>query len=104
MTDTIKSAPLDAVQEAEPEEEDCYQLTPCARAAVAILEALPRLPGGAFADRVSVLTEIIIRETAAPDLLEACKEFVRKVDIGAARSTHSYNQMKAAIAKAEPQP
>lgn len=38
---------------------------------------------------------------AAPDLLAACKEFVRKVDAGEARSTRSYAQMKAAIAKAE---
>lgn len=37
---------------------------------------------------------------AAPDLLEACKEFVRKVECGEARSTKSYNQMKAAISKA----
>lgn len=38
--------------------------------------------------------------SAAPDLLEACIEFVRKVDAGEARSTKSYEQMKAAIAKA----
>lgn len=38
---------------------------------------------------------------AAPDLLEACKEFVRKCECGEARSTRSYAQMKAAIAKAE---
>ena len=38
---------------------------------------------------------------AAPDLLAACKEFVRKVECGAAISTRSYIQMKAAIAKAE---
>jgi len=38
---------------------------------------------------------------AAPDLLEACKEFVRKVDCGEARSVRSYAQMKAAIRKAE---
>lgn len=38
---------------------------------------------------------------AAPDLLDACKEFVRKVESGEARSTRSYQQMKAAIAKAE---
>lgn len=31
-------------------------------------------------------------------LLNACKEFVNKVDTGRARSTHSYNAMKAAIA------
>jgi hypothetical protein len=37
---------------------------------------------------------------AAPDLLNACEEFVRKVEAGEARSTHSYTQMKAAIAKA----
>lgn len=38
---------------------------------------------------------------AAPDLLEACKEFVRKCECGQARSVRSYAQMKAAIAKAE---
>ena len=38
---------------------------------------------------------------AAPELLEACKEFVRKVECGEARSTRSYKQMKEAIAKAE---
>jgi len=35
------------------------------------------------------------------DLLAACKEFVRKVECGEARSTRSYAQMKAAIKKAE---
>lgn len=34
------------------------------------------------------------------DLLEACQEFVRKCENGEAKSTHSYAQMKAAIAKA----
>lgn len=38
---------------------------------------------------------------AAPDLLAACEEFVRKVDCGEAFSTRSYQQMKAAIAKAK---
>lgn len=38
--------------------------------------------------------------SAAPDLLSACEEFVRKCDSGEARSTRSYKQMKAAIAKA----
>lgn len=37
---------------------------------------------------------------ASPDLLLACLEFVRKVDAGEAKSTRSYQQMKAAIAKA----
>lgn len=37
---------------------------------------------------------------AGPDLLAACEEFVRKVEAGEARSTRSYQQMKAAIAKA----
>lgn len=37
---------------------------------------------------------------AAPDLFEACREFVRKVDVGEARSTRSYAQMKAALSKA----
>lgn len=41
---------------------------------------------------------------AAPELLEACKEFVRKVECGEARSKRSYAQMKAAIAKAEVKP
>lgn len=38
---------------------------------------------------------------AAPDLLAACKEFVRKCECGEASSVRSYKQMKAAIAKAE---
>ena len=38
---------------------------------------------------------------AAPDLLAACKEFLRKVDCNQARSVRSYAEMKAAIAKAE---
>ena len=38
---------------------------------------------------------------AAPELHDACKEFVRKVECGEARSTRSYAQMKAAISKAE---
>lgn len=38
--------------------------------------------------------------SAAPELLAACQEFVRKVDAGEARSSRSYAQMKAAISKA----
>lgn len=38
--------------------------------------------------------------SATPDLLAACKEFVRKVDCGKARSTKSYKQMSEAIKKA----
>jgi len=38
---------------------------------------------------------------AAPELLAACQEFVRKVECGEARSRRSYKQMKAAIAKAK---
>ena len=38
--------------------------------------------------------------SAAPDLLSACLEFVRKVECGQARSTKSYAQMKTAINKA----
>ena len=38
---------------------------------------------------------------AAPELYEACKEFVRKCECGEARSHRSYAQMKAALAKAE---
>ncbi len=37
---------------------------------------------------------------SAPDLLEACIEFVRKVECGEAKSTKSYEQMKKAISKA----
>ena len=37
---------------------------------------------------------------AAPDLLAACQEFVRKVECGEARSKRSYAQMKSAIEKA----
>ena len=35
------------------------------------------------------------------ELLEACKEFVRKVECGEARSVRSYKQMKQAIKRAE---
>ena len=35
------------------------------------------------------------------ELLAACREFVRKVECGLARSVRSYRQMKAAIAKYE---
>ena len=49
--------------------------------------------------------EVLLKETpllkAAPDLLAACKEFVRKVESGEARSKRSYKQMKEAIKKAE---
>lgn len=41
---------------------------------------------------------------AAPDLLSACQEFVRKVEAGEARSKRSYAEMKAAITKAQPTP
>jgi hypothetical protein len=37
---------------------------------------------------------------AAPDLLEACMNFVAKVDAGLARSQHSYGEIKAAVNKA----
>jgi len=37
-----------------------------------------------------------------PELLEACEEFVRKVDCGMARSKKSYKQMKEAIKIAKP--
>jgi hypothetical protein len=38
------------------------------------------------------------------ELLDACEDFVRKVECGQAQSTRSYQQMKAAIAKAKGQP
>lgn len=38
---------------------------------------------------------------AAPDLLAACEEFVRKCDCGEARSKASYAQMVSAINKAK---
>lgn len=37
---------------------------------------------------------------AAPELLEACIEFVRKCDDGEAKSVRSYKQMSEAIKKA----
>ena len=40
---------------------------------------------------------------SAPDLLEACQEFVRKCECGEAKSKRSYAQMKAVIARAESQ-
>jgi len=41
------------------------------------------------------------RQRAFNLLLEACKEFVRKVECGRAFSEHSYKQMKEAIAASE---
>jgi len=38
---------------------------------------------------------------AAPELLAACVEFVRKCECGQARSKASYAEMKAAIAKSQ---
>jgi len=38
---------------------------------------------------------------AAPELLAACQEFVRKVECGEAHSRRSYAQMKEAITKAQ---
>ena len=32
------------------------------------------------------------------ECVEACREFVRKVECGTARSVHSYKQMKEALA------
>lgn len=37
---------------------------------------------------------------AAPELLAACQEFVRKVEAGEAKSKKSYEQMKSAISSA----
>ena len=37
----------------------------------------------------------------APELLEICEEFVRKVEAGQAKSTASYEAMKKAIKKAK---
>jgi len=46
--------------------------------------------------------KFIVRACNSHDeLLAACKEFVRKVECGKARSKRSYAQMKAAIAHAE---
>lgn len=42
-----------------------------------------------------------LNRDAFDDLYLACKEFVRKVESGEARSQRSYLQMKQAIAKAE---
>ncbi len=42
-----------------------------------------------------------ISQEVAYELLEACMEFVRKVECGEARSKRSYAQMKQAIAKVE---
>jgi hypothetical protein len=50
---------------------------------------------------VELQNKVAKLEAVNTALLEACKEFVRKVDCGQARSTRSYMQMKAAIAKAE---
>ncbi len=56
-------------------------------------------PGNKASDYPLVANAHLMK--AAPDLLAACKEFVRKVEAGEARSTKSYAEMKAAIAKAE---
>ena len=49
----------------------------------------------------AVLAVVHQRFAAMPDLLAACREFVRKCESGEASSRRSYAQMKAAIAKAE---
>lgn len=51
-----------------------------------------------FPDNIDDNAKLI---SAAPDLLAACEEFVRKVECGEAKSVRSYAQMKAAIAKAK---
>jgi len=63
---------------------------------IASLVDIPNSSGGEASTRANA--RLI---AAAPELLEACKEFVRKVECGQARSTASYQQMRAAIAKAE---
>lgn len=40
-------------------------------------------------------------QVAAPALLAACREFVRKVEAGEAHSVRSYAEMKAALARYE---
>jgi len=52
-------------------------------------------------DGASSIADTDLLRDAAPDLLAACKEFVRKVEAGEAKSTRSYRQMKEAITKAE---
>jgi len=47
------------------------------------------------------IRHLCARWNAAPDLLAACREFVRKCDAGEAKSVRSYAQMRAAIAKYE---
>lgn len=56
---------------------------------------------GVLKDAPFVVLPAPIASDAAKDLLAACKEFVRKVEAGEARSVRSYAQMKAAITKAE---
>ena len=59
-------------------------------------------PGVTFIERAPGEAEANARlMAAAPDLLAACREFVRKCDAGLAHSVRSYEQMRAAIAKAE---
>jgi hypothetical protein len=54
-----------------------------------------------IAEDSEIAAEIVRRVNAIDDLLAACEEFVRKCECGEARSTRSYAQMKAAIAKAK---
>jgi hypothetical protein len=42
-----------------------------------------------------------VLNSAAKELYDACKEFVRKCECGEAHSVRSYAQMKRAIRKAE---
>lgn len=53
--------------------------------------------GIAFVTSTDAIGDLIV---AAPDLLGACVEFVRKCECGEARSERSYGYMKAAIARA----
>jgi hypothetical protein len=58
---------------------------------------VPNMPEPDYSDEALANARLI---SAAPELLQACIDFVRKVDAGQAKSTNSYNQMQAAIFKA----
>lgn len=58
----------------------------------------PALVFGGLGDETRANARLI---AAAPKLLAACQEFVRKVECGEARSRRSYAEMKAIIDEVE---
>ena len=88
--------------EAIEQKEGCFAIFPVHRTEHTVALAIVDHSRDAHDETRTVITPANAHLiAAAPDLYEACKEFVRKVDCGEARSKRSYKQMKEALAKAE---